>query len=73
LRAGSLILLEPGDRQEIRARGRADLKTVRICPPPAYSQSGQELAGARSKKGPTIAAAEVDQVYDQAARAPMRS
>jgi mannose-6-phosphate isomerase-like protein (cupin superfamily) len=47
LRAGSLILIEPGDRHEIRSTGRADLKTVNIYLPPADSQSGQELARAR--------------------------
>jgi len=43
-RAGSLILIERGDRHEIRCTGRADLKTVSIYLPPAYSQNGKELA-----------------------------
>jgi len=47
LRAGSLILIERGDRHEIRCTGRADLKTVSIYLPPAYSQSGEELASGR--------------------------
>jgi mannose-6-phosphate isomerase-like protein (cupin superfamily) len=48
LRPGSLILIERGDRHEIRCTGRADLKTVNIYLPPAYSQSGKELARARA-------------------------
>jgi mannose-6-phosphate isomerase-like protein (cupin superfamily) len=47
LRAGSLILIERGDRHEIRCTGRADLKTVSIYLPPAYSRSGKELARGR--------------------------
>src|SRR5262245_60551084 len=47
LRAGSLVLIERGDRHEIRCTGRADLKTVSIYLPPAYSQSGEELARGR--------------------------
>ena len=45
--AGSLILIERGDRHEIRCTGRADLKTLSIYLPPAYSQSGKELARGR--------------------------
>ena len=47
LRAGSLILIERGERHQIRCTGRTDLKTVSIYLPPAYSQNGQELARAR--------------------------
>jgi mannose-6-phosphate isomerase-like protein (cupin superfamily) len=47
LRGGWLILIEPGDRHEIRCTGRADLKTLSIYLPPAYSQSGKELARGR--------------------------
>jgi mannose-6-phosphate isomerase-like protein (cupin superfamily) len=48
LRPGSLILIERGDRHEIRCTGRTDLKTVNIYLPPAYSQSGKELARAQA-------------------------
>jgi mannose-6-phosphate isomerase-like protein (cupin superfamily) len=51
-RAGSLILIERGDRHEIRCTGRADLKTVSIYLPPAYSQNGKELARARARGRP---------------------
>jgi quercetin dioxygenase-like cupin family protein len=47
LRAGSLILIERGDRHEIGCTGRADLQTLSIYLPPAYSQSGKELARGR--------------------------
>lgn len=47
LRAGSLILIERGDRHEIGCTGRADLKTLSIYLPPASSQSGKELARGR--------------------------
>jgi mannose-6-phosphate isomerase-like protein (cupin superfamily) len=63
LRAGSLILIEPGERHEICSTGRAPIsRRCNIRLPPGYSQSGQELARARPRKGPTITAAEVDQV-----------
>ena len=48
LRPGSLILIERGDRHEIRSTGRTALKTVNIYLPPAYSHSGKELASARA-------------------------
>jgi len=48
LHPGSLILIERGDRHEIRCTGRADLKTVNIYLPPAYRRSGKELARARA-------------------------
>ena len=62
VRAGSLILLEPGERHEIGSTGRADLKTVNICLPPAYGQKRPRFARARPRKAPTITATEIDQV-----------
>jgi mannose-6-phosphate isomerase-like protein (cupin superfamily) len=47
LRAHSLILIERGDRHEIRASGRTPLKTVNLYLPPAYGLNGAELAPAR--------------------------
>ncbi|HXW06938.1 MAG TPA: cupin domain-containing protein [Vicinamibacterales bacterium] len=40
---GTLILIERGDRHEIRNTGRAPLRTLNVYVPPAYSQSGDEL------------------------------
>lgn len=43
LRAGSLVLIETGDRHEIRNTGRSLLKTVSVYLPPAYTTAGEEL------------------------------
>lgn len=43
LRAGSLVLIERGDRHEIRNTGRTPLKTLSVYVPPAYSSDGDEL------------------------------
>lgn len=42
LRPGSLLLIERGERHEIRATGRAPLKTVNFYSPPAYTADGNE-------------------------------
>jgi mannose-6-phosphate isomerase-like protein (cupin superfamily) len=47
LRAGSLILIERGDRHEIRNTGRRPLRTLNIYVPPAYTKSGNELPRGR--------------------------
>jgi len=47
LRSGSLILIEHGDRHEIRNTGRTKLKTVNIYVPPAYRSDGEELRAGR--------------------------
>ncbi len=49
LRAGSLVLIERGDRHEIRNTGRTQLKTLNVYVPPAYTKSGEELP--RGRKG----------------------
>lgn len=43
LKAGSMLLIERGDRHEIRNTGRRLLKTVSIYLPPAYKSDGEEL------------------------------
>ncbi len=43
LRAGSLVLIERGDRHEIRNTGRTPLRTLNIYVPPAYAKTGDEL------------------------------
>jgi mannose-6-phosphate isomerase-like protein (cupin superfamily) len=43
LRTGSLVLIERGNRHEIRNTGRTPLRTLNIYVPPAYTKSGDEL------------------------------
>ncbi len=51
LRAGSLLLIEHGDRHEIRNNGRGKLVTLNFYVPPAYSSQGDELrAGKPAEK-----------------------
>jgi mannose-6-phosphate isomerase-like protein (cupin superfamily) len=47
LRAGTLLLVEHGDRHEIRNTGRALLRTLNVYVPPAYTRGGDELPRAR--------------------------
>jgi mannose-6-phosphate isomerase-like protein (cupin superfamily) len=48
LSRGSLLLIERGDRHEIRGTGRKPLKTINVDVPPAYRADGEELpAGKR--------------------------
>lgn len=47
LRAGSLVLIERGDRHEVRNTGRTPLKTLNIYVPPAYTSEGDELPRGR--------------------------
>jgi mannose-6-phosphate isomerase-like protein (cupin superfamily) len=47
LRDGSIVLIEKGDRHEIRNTGRTTLKTVNIYVPPAYRRDGGELPRGR--------------------------
>jgi len=47
LRAGSLMLIEAGDRHEIRNTGRRLLKTLNFYTPPAYRRDGEPLPRAR--------------------------
>jgi len=45
---GSLILIERGDRHEIRNTGKAALKTLNFYVPPAYTSEGDELPAGKS-------------------------
>lgn len=47
LRAGSLMLIEKGDRHEVRNTGRGLLRTLNVYVPPAYRADGQELPRGR--------------------------
>lgn len=44
---GTLLLIEKGDRHEIRNTGRAALRTLNFYVPPAYDPSGDELPRGR--------------------------
>ena len=48
LQAGTLLLIEHGDRHEIMNNSRTLLKTLNFYLPPAYTRSGDELPPARS-------------------------
>jgi mannose-6-phosphate isomerase-like protein (cupin superfamily) len=48
LKPGSLILIERGERHEIRNTGRTPLRTLNFYVPPAYTRGGDELP--RGKK-----------------------
>lgn len=47
LRVGSMVLIERGERHEIRNTGRGLLKTVSVYLPPAYEASGSERPAGR--------------------------
>jgi mannose-6-phosphate isomerase-like protein (cupin superfamily) len=47
LKAGSVVLIERGDRHEIRNAGRTPLKTLSVYLPPAYTKGGEELPRGR--------------------------
>jgi mannose-6-phosphate isomerase-like protein (cupin superfamily) len=46
LRAGTLMLIEHGERHEIRNTGRGPLKTLNFYSPPGYTPAGDELPAA---------------------------
>jgi mannose-6-phosphate isomerase-like protein (cupin superfamily) len=48
LKEGTLLLIEHGERHEVRNTGRALLRTLNIYVPPAYTRQGNELP--RGKK-----------------------
>jgi len=51
LRAGSLCLIEHGDRHEIRNDGLTDLVTLNFYVPPGYSSDGRELKAGKPADG----------------------
>ena len=52
LRAATLLLIEHGDRHEIRNTGSQPLKTLNFYVPPAYAADGDELPAAKpAEKG----------------------
>jgi mannose-6-phosphate isomerase-like protein (cupin superfamily) len=48
LREGTLVLIQRGDRHEIRNTGQAALKTLNVYVPPAYTDDGDELPAAEA-------------------------
>jgi mannose-6-phosphate isomerase-like protein (cupin superfamily) len=48
LGAGTLLVIERGDRHEIRNVGRTPLRTLNLYVPPAYTKGGDELPRGRS-------------------------
>lgn len=51
LRAGSLLLIERGDRHEIRNDSDAPLRTLNFYAPPAFNPEGEPLSRGRRRKG----------------------
>jgi mannose-6-phosphate isomerase-like protein (cupin superfamily) len=47
LRAGSLLVIERGERHEIRNTGRTPLRTLNVYAPPAYDAEGEPLPAGR--------------------------
>ena len=47
LRPGTLLLIERGDRHEIKNTGRGLLRTLNVYVPPAYTPAGDELPRGR--------------------------
>jgi len=47
LKTGTLLLIERGDEHEIKNTGRVKLVTLNFYVPPAYTNSGDELAAAK--------------------------
>jgi mannose-6-phosphate isomerase-like protein (cupin superfamily) len=47
LKPGTVLLIEAGDRHEIRNTGRALLKTISVYAPPAYRDEETELPAGR--------------------------
>jgi mannose-6-phosphate isomerase-like protein (cupin superfamily) len=49
LKPGKILLIEAGDRHEIRNTGRTLLKTVSVYAPPAYRDDENELPAGRNR------------------------
>jgi mannose-6-phosphate isomerase-like protein (cupin superfamily) len=47
LRERTLVLIQRGDRHEIRNTGDTPLKTLNVYVPPAYTEQGEELPAGR--------------------------
>ena len=51
LKKGVLVLIERGDRHEIRATGRTPLRTLNFYVPPAYRSDGNPLPRGKPADG----------------------
>ena len=51
LKSGSLVLIERGDRHEIRNTGPGLLRTLNVYVPPAYRADGNELPPGKPGEG----------------------
>jgi mannose-6-phosphate isomerase-like protein (cupin superfamily) len=49
LKPGTMVLIEAGDRHEVRNTGRTLLKTVSVYSPPAYRDEETELPAGRGE------------------------
>jgi mannose-6-phosphate isomerase-like protein (cupin superfamily) len=49
LESGTLLLIEHGDKHEIRNTGEAPLRTLNFYVPPAYTAKGDELPAGKSE------------------------
>ncbi|MCQ4167294.1 cupin domain-containing protein [Tahibacter harae] len=49
LKAGSLVVIERGERHEIRNTGRTLLRTLNFYTPPAYRADGEPLPAGRKR------------------------
>lgn len=49
LKAGSLVVIERGERHEIRNTGRTLLRTLNFYSPPAYRADGEPLPAGRKR------------------------
>ncbi len=52
LGAGSLLVIERGERHEIRNTGREPLRTLNFYSPPAYRDDGEPLPAGRRPRAP---------------------
>jgi mannose-6-phosphate isomerase-like protein (cupin superfamily) len=47
LKANTLLLIEHGERHEVRSTGKVPLKTLNFYSPPGYTKDGDELPAAK--------------------------
>ena len=48
LKKGTLLLIEKGEKHEIRNTGRTPLRTLNLYVPPAYTSNGDELPAGKA-------------------------
>jgi mannose-6-phosphate isomerase-like protein (cupin superfamily) len=49
LREGTLVLIQRGDRHEVRNSGEGPLETLNVYVPPAYTEEGEELPAGEAR------------------------